>query len=81
MNPPLRGCRSTRRPFPDSPELFWYEAQGVEEEIARYPALVGTGEYFRESHNENWPEDSEGDTADSGWRQFTGEVDQERFYH
>ena len=80
--PPFRDCGSWWCPHLDSPALFWYEDQGMEEETYRYPAVLDAGEFFQETESENWPEDADtdDDVEESAWLQATGPVDDEQYY-
>ena len=69
MDPPFTDYRGLWCPHLDSPELFWYRAPGMEEEICRYPAVLGTDEFFSETGNESWQTDitQEPGTDESDW--------------
>ena len=64
-------------PHLDDPELYWYEVRGMEEEICRYPTVLGTDEFFQETENESDRTDAGRDySVDSGeWFGVLGPVD------
>ena len=64
MDPSFRDYRYWWRPHLDCEGMFWRDAPA--RLIERFPALIGTDEYFRESENENWPADGDTDTGERG---------------
>ena len=53
MDPPYRDYQHYWSPHLDSQWLFWYENEDMREEIYRYPAVLGTDEFFQETDDES----------------------------
>ena len=62
--------------------LFWYEAPGMGEEICRYPAVLDTDEFFRETEDESWQTDVNMDDSmeESDWFGAMNPISNERFW-
>ena len=67
LDPPRQDRRGLWCPHLNSQEMFWYEVLGMEEEICRYPAVIGTDEFFQETEDESCQTDvSLNNGVDSG---------------
>ena len=57
LDPPQQDRRGHWCPQLGSQEMFGYELPGMEEEICRYPAVIGTDELFQETEDESYQTD------------------------
>ena len=82
MDPPFRDYRYFWRPNLNSPMLFWYVTENMEEEIHRYPAVLYTDEFFQETENESGQTDTSLDYHTDGgeWFGVLGPIDGMRFW-
>ena len=82
MDPPYRDYQYFWRPNLNSPTLFWYVTENMEEEIYRYPAVLYTDEFFQETENESGQTDTSLDyNMDSGeWFGVLDPIDVVRFW-
>ena len=82
INPPFRDYRYFWRPNLNSPTLFWYVAENMEEEIHRYPTVLYTDEFFQETGNERDQTDTNQNyNTDSGeWFGVLDQIDVVRFW-
>ena len=82
MDSPSQDRRQLWCPHLNSRELFWYEVPGMEEEIFRYPAVLGTDEFFQETENESSQTNSDlyGDTGSGGWFGVLNTINAVRFW-
>ena len=82
MDPPFRDYRYFWCPILNSPTLFWYEKENMEEEIYRYPAVLDTDGFFQETENSSQQTDASADDGaeDSDWFEMEGPIDTEHFW-
>ena len=82
MNPPFRDYWYFWCPNLNSPTLFWYVIENMEEEIFRYPTVLYTDEFFQETENESGQADAGLDyNTDSGeWFGVLDSIDVVRFW-
>ena len=82
MDPPFTDYRYFWRPNLNSPTLFWYVAEDMEQEISRYPAVLYTDEFFQETENESGLTDTSLDyyTDSDEWFGVLGPIDGMRFW-
>ena len=74
LDPPFRDYRHFWCPHRDSLKLYWYEVEGMKEEIYRYPAVLDTDEFFQETEEESWQTGAnmDDDMEDSEWFRAMG---------
>ena len=53
LDPPFTDYRHFWCPHLDSPRLYWYEVEGMREEIYRYPAVLNTDSFFDETEEDS----------------------------
>ena len=82
MVPPFTDYRYFWCPNLGSPVLFWYVAEGMEQEINRYPAVLYTDEFFQETESEDSRTDVSLDYSTDGdeWFGALGPIDEMRFW-
>ena len=82
MDPPFRDYRYFWRPNLNSPTLFWYETENMEEEIYRYPAVLDTDGFFQETGNSSQQTNTNLDDGMEGsdWFGAEGPINAEYFW-
>ena len=82
MDPPFRDYQYFWRPNLNSPTLFRYVTEDMEEEICRYPVVLYTDELFQETENDSGQMDTSlGDNMDSSeWFGVLDPIDVIRFW-
>ena len=82
MDPPYTDYRYFWCPVLYSPTLFWYATEGMEEDICRYPAVLDTDDFFRETEDESLQTDgtTEDDAKESEWFGVLSPISDEYFW-
>ena len=74
--PPFTDFRHFWCPHLDSPRLYWYEVEGMKDEIYRYPAALSTDDFFNETEDDSCQTDGGTDNGMEGseWFQSMGPI-------
>ena len=82
MDPPYRDYQYFWCPQLNSPTLFWYKKENMEEEIYRYPAVLSTENFFDETEDGSCQTDGGMDDNMEGseWFQSMGQMEAEYFW-
>ena len=78
MDPPYTDYRYFWRPVLHSQTLFWYATDGMEEEICRYPAVLGTDDFFCDTEDESPQTDAATEGGD--WFEALNPIGDEYFW-